>query len=59
MGKLKSLQEGGVEIRQIVRYLWDGIVPEDLKVQKYVMMEKDKFMVLDGLLYYVNSARKE
>lgn len=59
MGELKALQEGDVEIRQIVRYLWDGIVPEDLKVQKYVMMEKDKSMVYDGLLYYANSARKD
>lgn len=46
MGELKALQEGDVEVRQIVRYLQDGIVPEDLK---YVMMEKDTFVVLDGL----------
>lgn len=29
MGELKPLQEGGVEIRQIMRYLQDGIIPDD------------------------------
>ena len=48
--------EGDVEIRQIVRYLGDGVMPEDLKVRKYVMMEKERFVVLDGILY---SARRD
>ena len=36
MGELKALQEGDVEIRQIVRYLQDGIIPDNFEEQKCV-----------------------
>ena len=42
-----------------MRYLQDGIIPDNFEEQKYVMMEKDRLVVLDGLLYYVDSARKD
>jgi len=42
-----------------VRYLQDGIIPDNFEEQKYVMMEKDRLVVLDGLLYHVDSARKD
>lgn len=48
-----------VEVGQVLRYLQDGIEPVDGRVKRYVVMEKERFVVLEGVLYYVDPARRD
>ena len=59
LAELEELQGQDSELGQIVQYVQEGVMPEDSKVQRCVLTEKGRFVVLDGILYYVDPARKD
>ena len=48
-----------MEVGQVLRYVRDGVEPVDSRVKRYVVLEKEKFVVLEGVLYFVDPARKD
>lgn len=59
IAELWELQGADSEVGQIVKFLQDDVMPVDAKVQGFVLREKDRFVVLDDVLYYVDSDRKD
>jgi len=49
--ELVKLQKEDEEIR---RFLVDGRLPEDTKMAKHLILEKERFVVTDEVLYYVD-----
>ncbi len=59
VAELTQMQEGDEVVGQVLRYVRDGEVLRDPQVQRSVLAERDRFVVLDGLLFYVDPARKD
>ena len=57
--ELVQMQEADSVVGPMLRYARDGEVPGDSGVQRRVLAERDRFVVLDGLLFYVDPARKD
>ena len=55
----EELQGQDSELGQVVRCVQEGVMPEDSKVRRCVLSEEGRFVVLDGILYYVDPARKD
>ena len=59
ISEVAELQLADVEVGQVLRYVRDGVEPVDARVKRYVVLEKEKFVVLEGVLYFVDPARKD
>ena len=60
ISEVAELQLADVEFGQVLRYVRDGVEPVDPRVKRYyVVLEKEKFVVLEGVLYFVDPARKD
>ena len=42
----------------LIQFLESGILPSSRDVAKRVMSEKDRFVVLENLLYHVNTSKE-
>ena len=52
--ELVKLQVEDNQLSQLRQYLQDGELPEDGKQAKRLVLEKERFVILDGVLYYVD-----
>ncbi len=57
--RISALASYDEEVGLLVRYVRDGIEPGDSMLQACVSKERDRFVMLDGVLYYVDPARKD
>ena len=53
--ELVKLQVEDEHLQAIREYLLDGILPEDEKRAKRMVLERERLVILEGVLYYVDS----
>ncbi len=58
LSDIGRLQRSDSEVSQVIRFVRDGVSPEEPKVDRMVRAEKERFVVLDDVLYYVDPARR-
>jgi len=52
--ELVKLQKEDEDLMEICRFLVDGSLPEDTKRAKHLVLEKERSVVTDKVLYYVD-----
>ena len=55
LAKVSSYQQKDPEMASMLAYLVNGILPEDDKVSRRLVLESKQFEVTDGVLYHENS----
>jgi len=48
------LQTNYEHLQQIHRYVLEGVLPAEEKLAKRLVLERERFVVLDNVLYYVD-----
>jgi len=48
------LQTNDEHLQQIRRYVLEGVLPAEEKLAKRLVLERERFVVLDNVLYYVD-----
>ena len=56
MATLKEEQKKDPELAAMLHYLQDGTLPEDEKLAKRLVAESKQRDIIDGVLYFENSA---
>ncbi len=57
-GELAKFQEEDEDLHQIRRFLSDGSLPEDEVKAKRLVLEKERFVMLEGVLYYADGGKQ-
>ena len=57
--EVADLQRSDAELGPILLYLSVGVLPENPSLQQLVAKERDRLVILDGVLHYVDPARKD
>ena len=57
--EVAELQRSDAELRAILQYLSEGVWPEDPSVQQLITKEKERLVILDGVLHYIDPAKKD
>ena len=56
MDEISKLQSRDDELHQVRQYLKDGTPPSDEKRARKILLQKDQFVLLDGVLYHIDSS---
>ena len=57
--EVADLQRSDAELGPILSYLLEGVLPENPTLQQLVAKERDRLVILDGILHYIDPARKD
>ena len=59
VSELAELQRKDSELVEVIDYVQKGVLPTDDKRQRQLVLEGSRFAIMDGVLYYVDPARKD
>ena len=59
VSEVMRLQREDTEVGQMLRFVEEGVVPDDARVRNLVQRERDRFVVLERVLHYVDPGRRD